>query len=431
MNFQVGGDYRSRYLSSASPYRILNISEFSYVSSQVYASAPDQGILLNTATAFMQGFYPPLTGLKPELSVQTLNNGSSSASPLGGYQYVVLHGEDTNSPDTIWIKGHDNCPVVADAAKSFQDSDEFKAKLVSTKDFYRGFYDVLKSVYDYTSPDNMTYAKAFDIFDLINVARIHNATSPARNVTADQLFQLRTLADSAEFASNYNATQPSRSIHAQALAGAILSQLNQTVTSQGKLKFSLLAGSYDNFLGFFGLVNLTSVSTDFFGLPDYASTMAFELFSTDTATFPSDPNSALRVRFFFRNSTFGVLTPFPLFGTGQDSLTWPDFVTRMQARAITSADEWCSACGSNAVFCPVPQTSPVSVTGTSGGMSNVVAGVIGAMVTLGVMVISGLLLFLLLRKRYGRVTRTASPTGEKTSLRSENEGTNTVQGHIY
>lgn len=430
-NFQVGSDYRSRYLASDSPHRILNISEFKYSSSQVYASAPDQAILLNTATAFLQGLYPPLDSLEADVSTETLNNGSSSTSPLGGYQYVVLHGQDSNSPDTIWIKGDDGCPAVTEVSKSFEESVEFNTKLASTEDFYRGFYDVLQSVYDYRSPDNMTYANAFDIFDLINVARIHNATSPARNVTDDQLFQLRTLADSAEFGYNYNRTQPSRSIHAETFSGAILNQLNQTITSQGKLKFSLLAGSYDTFLAFFGLANLTSVSTDFFGLPDYASTMTFELFSADTDTFPSDPSSSLRIRFLFRNSTYGTLTAFPLFGTTQESLSWPDFVAQMEDRAITSLGQWCSVCNSNVSFCAAYQDSSASASASaassgSGGISNVQAGVIGAMTTLGIVTIVGVLAFVLLRKRRTAVTPT-SQVSDKTSLRSESDVGHTVQ----
>lgn len=428
-NFQVGSDYRARYLASGSPQRILNMSEFTYVSSQLYASAPNQGILLNTATAFLQGMYPPLSSIRPEIASTTLNNGSASTAPVGGYQYVQLQSEKTNSPDTIWIKGDDFCPTVIAASESFEDSDEFAARVASTRDFYQRFLPVLRgAVYDYTSPDNMSYAKAYDIFDLVNVARIHNATSPARNVSDADLAQLRTLADSAEFGYNFNASQPLRSLHAQTLSAAILAQLNQTVATKGKLKFSLLAGSYDTMLAFFGVTNLTAVSGDFFGLPDYASTLAFELFTPETATaFPANPDAALRVRFLFRNGTAGQLTPFPLFGTGQDSLAWPDFVAAMKARAVTTAKEWCAVCQSKVTFCAAYKDAGSSATGSGsggdggsgGGLSNAVAGVIGAMVTLGVVLILGALAFVLLRKRKGAAQPAASThAAEKTSLNS-------------
>ncbi|WQF76825.1 Putative histidine phosphatase superfamily [Colletotrichum destructivum] len=418
--FEVGSDYRSRYLESDSPHRILDISEDKYVPSQVYASAPDQAILLNTATSFLQGLYPPLVDLNAEVATSTLNNGSTSTSPLNGYQYVLLRGKNSNSPDTIWIKGDDGCPANAAAYEAFEASDEFRTRVAETKDFYAGFYDVLESVYDYR-PENMTYENAYDIFDLVNVAHIHNSTSLARNVTDEELFRLRVLADSAEFGYNFNASQPDRSIHARTLTAGILAQLNQTVASEGKLKFSLLSGSYDTFLAFFGLADLIAVSDDFYGLPDYASTMAFELVSDDAATFPADVDADLRVRFLFRNSTYGKLTAFPLFGTGEETLSWPRFVGEMQERAISTVEEWCNACSSLVSFCAAYQDETASSSSSSGrgGMSNAVAGVIGAAVTLGVVAIAGGIAFLFIKKRRSApVVHVPVVSADKSSLRS-------------
>ena len=423
--FQVGSDYRSRYIASGSTHRIAGISEFDYVSSQVYASAPSAPILMNTATAFLQGLYPPLVGLDAEVASQTLNNGSKVTSPLNGYQYVTLQGVVGNSPDTIWIKGDDACPAYTEAADAFEQSVEFQTRVSETRDFYQGFFPILKSVYDYDSPSDLSYAKAYDIFDLINVARIHNATSPARDaISEDQLFQLRTLADSAEFGFNYNRTQPARSIHAETLAGAVLAQLNKTVAAAGKLKFSLLAGSYDTFQAFFGLTNLTAASPDFFGLPGYASTMAFELFSPDSRTsFPSDPNASLRVRFLFRNGTDSTLDTFSLFGGTEDSLSWPEFVEKMQTRAITTTAKWCTACGSKADFCAVysDKTATAALPSSERSLSNAVAGAIGAMVMLGVVGIVGILAFVLMRKRAARAAPVtmAMPAGKAGLSRSE------------
>ena len=108
-NFQVGSGYRARYLTAGSPQQIRGISESKYVTSQIYATAPNSGILMNTATAFLQGLYPPLVNLEPEIASQTLNNGTKSTSPLNGYQYVTLQSVKDNSPDTIWIKGDESC----------------------------------------------------------------------------------------------------------------------------------------------------------------------------------------------------------------------------------------------------------------------------------------------------------------------------------
>lgn len=420
--FLVGSDYRARYLNASSPQHILGMSEDQYVRTQVFASAPNQPILQNTATAFLQGLYPPLKDLDPELASQTLNNGSESESPLDGYQYVVLQGVSDNSPDTIWIKGDDACPAYKNASKLFMQSEEFKQRDEETRDFYAGFYDVLKDGVYNIKPENMTYANAYNIFDLINVARIHNESSPAVNVSESDLDQLRTLSDSAEFGLNYNKSQSARSIGADTLSGAVLSHLNQTVASEGKTKFALLAGSYDTFLAFFGNTGLTGVSEDFYGLPDYASTMAFELFTDDdTDSFPED-KSDLKVRWMFRNGTAGELKAFPLFGSDETTLSYSDFVDEMDKRAVSDVGTWCDKCGSTDDFCAAYQKEDGSANSESdesendgksgkGGMSNAVAGVIGAVVTLAVVAIVGGAAFLFMRKRRGNAA--SAPVMEK------------------
>ncbi|KAH6693427.1 histidine phosphatase superfamily [Plectosphaerella plurivora] len=407
-NFAVGSDYRARYLSADSDHQIRGISEDEYVRTQIFASAPDQGILMNTATSFLQGLYPPLVDLAPELATQTLNNGNST-SPLDGYQYVMLHGINDNSPDTIWIKGDDACPAYKTASKSFEKSDVFAARVDATRDFYASFYDELSpNVYN-LKPENMTYANAYNIYDLINVARIHNESSPALNVSDADLLQLRTLADSSELGLNYNASQPARSIGAETLSGAVLSKLNESITSKGKLKFSLFAGSYDTMLMLFARYGLLDVSDDFYGLPDYASTIAFELFSDNNDdAFPSDDD--LKVRWLFRNGTAGNLTAFPLFGTGEESLSWARFTGEMEKLAISDVGTWCERCDGfgKTDFCAayeddenVESSGEGGSNGGSGngGMSNAVAGMIGAVVALAVAGIVGAAAFLIMRKR--------------------------------
>jgi len=330
---------------------------------------------MNTATAFLQGLYPPLEDVAPDVASQGLNNGTNSTSPLGGYQYVVLHGVNDNSPDAIWIKGDDECPAYTASSKGFSRSDE----------------------------------------------------SPARNVSDADLAQLRTLADSAELGLNWNASEPMRAVGAKTLSGVVLRQLNATVSSRGAApKLSLLAGSYDTFLAFFGLTGLLDTGADFHGLPEYASSMAFELFTdgNDGKAFPADPAANLRVRWLFRNGTAGALKGFPLFGTGEASLPWPRFVSEMQKRAITDVGDWCDKCASKAGFCAAYRDDDGEAGGAEknsgggggdGGISKAVAGVIGAMVTLAVVaVVGGLAWMVLRRKRKGA----GRQQGDKTSVRS-------------
>ncbi|EWC46342.1 hypothetical protein DRE_04513 [Drechslerella stenobrocha 248] len=415
-NFQTGSFYRARYLSSNSSSQILGISEDQYVPSQLWASAPDQKVLANTATAFLQGLYPPLEHLDPKIATTTITNGTEYTNPLNGYQYVLLHEPSADSPSTIWIKGDDGCPAATDAAATFESSPEFQALEASTKPFYQTFWPQLHDIYDYTE-SKLSYARAYEIFDLINVAQIHNS-SAEEVVSPAELLQLRTLADSAEFTGNFDPSHPARSIHGQTLAGAILNQLNQTVTKKGALKFSLLAGSYDTFLAFFGLTDLPAANPDFYGLPSYASTMAFEVLTdSDVAAFPASVDD-LKVRFLFRNGSDAAapLTAYPLFGQSATTLPWPEFVARMSALAITSVEKWCGVCASKQAFCAAydPTLSAgyvAAVAQSSGGgsMSNTVAGVIGAIVTLASVAVIGLLFYLLTRRR---VAAAAASGGE-------------------
>lgn len=416
-NFQVGSDYRARYLAAGSPHQIAGISESKYISSQIYATAPNSGILLNTATAFLQGLYPPLVDLAPEIASQTLNNGTKSTSPLNSYQYVTLQGVKANSPDTIWIKGDESCPTLDASLSALESSAPFTSLVASTRPFYESFYPALQSVSDIRSPSTLSFASAYDIFDLLNVARIHNASTTP--ISDADLFQLRTLADAAEFAASYSAADAARSTGARTFAGAVLAQLTKTVASAGALKFSLLAGSYDTFLGFAGLADLTAASADFFGLPEYASTMAFELVSASAGSLATDD---LRVRFMFRNGTEGALTAFPLFGGKEESLGWAEFVKEMQARAITTVEGWCGACQSEVDFCKVYQVDGEAVGAKKeGGMSTAVAGVVGAMVTLGVVALVGGFVFMIVRRRGSRGGKGGVPAqrmAEKGSVRS-------------
>ncbi|KAI9760566.1 MAG: hypothetical protein M1840_002381 [Geoglossum simile] len=132
---------RPLYLLSGSPQQILNISSTTYSSTLVPSTAPNQGILVNIATAFLQGLYPPGTG-----GEEKITNGSVIANPLGGYQYVSVIPIEANDEDTIWLKGMGRCPACKAAASSYTKSPEFAALAEKTKGFYMQFEEALKGV---------------------------------------------------------------------------------------------------------------------------------------------------------------------------------------------------------------------------------------------------------------------------------------------
>ena len=232
------------------------------------------------------------------------------------------------------------------------------------------------------------------VFDMLNVASIHNSTIQSSEIlTNEVLLEARVLADRHEWALSYNASDSIRAVAGSTLAAQIVQALNNTLSSTGKTKLNIQFGAYGTFQSFFGLAQLPAANPDFYGIPDYASTMTFELFTTSSATSSPTTTDDVNVRFLFHNGTTSsssVPTPYALFGQQQTSLPWKTFVDGMNKFAIGSQQQWCSACGNTTGICAssAPSSSDGSSSGpstsTDKGISKPVAGVIGAMVTLAV-----------------------------------------------
>ena len=221
------------------------------------------------------------------------------------------------------------------------------------------------------------------------------------------------------------------------LANLVLSHLNQTAANTSpNLKVTYFAGAYSNMLSFWGLTNLTAASANFYGLPDYASTMTFELRRPANTSGVAN----LSVRFGFRNGSdpSTELSYFPMFGqTGLD-MTWGDWSSRMANISIKSTGDWCTICNSNQPFCTGSGKTAGSTTagtdtgsgssasgssspdsngsGSGSGLSNAAAGGIGAGVTIGVIaLIEGTLAvcYFSRRRSFRRGEKVPSETGSQ------------------
>ena len=185
------------------------------------------------------------------------------------------------------------------------------------------------------------------------------------------------------------------------LAGEIVEFLNGTITGAGKQKVGIQFGAYATFSSFFGLADLVSANPDLRRIVDYASSMTFELFTNASTTvsktdYPSEDE--IYVRFLFSNGTASEESqpvPYALFGGNQEVITWNDFTAGMDKFAISSDERWCNVCGNTEGSCAAyssdgSQNGSGSASATSkdsksgNGLSPVVNGVIGAMVTLAV-----------------------------------------------
>jgi len=230
---------------------------------------------------------------------------------------------------------------------------------------------------------------------LINVARIHNTSIQSSDLLDNAtVLELQLLANQHEYGLAYNKSDDARAMVGKQLAGEILQFLNSSITSRGKNKLGIQFGAYGSFLSFFGLTDLPKANPNFTGIPDYASSMIFELFSNSTkaGTFPNKTD--LNVRFYFSNGSTAILgdpVPYPLFGGSSSVLSWNDFSSNLASVAVSTTEQWCQQCGNTTGTCAPYAGSgsnsgnlSSSSSGKGNGMSNAVAGVIGAMVTLAV-----------------------------------------------
>ncbi|MCJ1289309.1 hypothetical protein MMC34_000841 [Xylographa carneopallida] len=412
--FTSGTWFREQYISSSAASRISGIEPDLVKLGQLSASAPLDNVLQSSAIGFLSALYPPVGA---GMDTETLRNGTVVTAPLNGFQLIPVEIATSggNSEDSAWLQGASGCGAATTSSNEYFYTPDYMERLSGTMDFYQGLLPMINGTFNTTTA---TYKNAYTIFDLLNVASIHNATNfnASSLLTPTTLSQLRTLADHHEWNLAYNASTPVRAIQGATLAAQILQALNATVTStKSSPKLNIQFGAYGSFTSFFGLAGLLPVSPDFYGVADYASAMVFELVTNSTTT----PTTALApedlaVRFRFHNgTTSNASTPaaYPLFGQPATVLPWADFASNMSRFAVGSQAQWCVACGNTTGVCAGSVGGADNSTSSglgaggdgqdtgaapaSGGMSNAVAGVVGAMVTLAVvLLLEGLVLVL-------------------------------------
>ncbi|KAL9013310.1 MAG: hypothetical protein Q9173_001982 [Seirophora scorigena] len=404
-SFTSGTYFRNRYVAPDAPSRVAGVSGDLVEYAQITASAPLDTVLMGSA----QG---------PTVGSETLRDGRIVRAPLDGYQLIPIQTvtSGAGSEDTAWLQGSSNCAQAIVSSNEYFSSSDYSNLLASTGDFYESLTPLINATFD---AEDISYKNAYTIFDLLNVASIHNASIP-NSFTNSTLSRLSNLANHHEFNLAYNTSAPIRAVAGSTLAAQILQGLNNTIATQGKSKITVEFGAYASFLSFFGLADLTTVAGGmFYGIPDYASTMTFELFTATDTVERSFPNvEDLQVRFLFHNGTTdegSQPVAYPLFGQQATELNWRDFEARMKRFAIGSQAQWCKACGNSTGVCASAAASMEGADVGDGasnregrGVAGAVAGTIGAMVTLAVVLaVEGAVLLLaglrVVRKnRWGR-----------------------------
>ncbi|KAI1079430.1 histidine acid phosphatase-like protein [Whalleya microplaca] len=390
--YESGNFYRNLYVASDASSPIYGLSHDIAVAAQLDVTSPVDTVLQSSALAFLQGIYPPAG----TVGAQELANSSSVEAPLGGYQYIPVDSVATassnpNSENNEWLQGGSGCGNAMVSSNNYFKSSEYTATYDQSKSFYTNLLPVINSTF---SADKANFKNGYTIFDYIHVATIHNQTIPSSDLlTNETLKELQLLANTHEWNLAYNDTDTIRAIAGATLAAQVLNSLNSTLTGKSSMPFGIQFGAYASFLSFFGLAQLPKLSPDFTGIVDYASSMVFELVTNATVSasaYPSTDDVSVRFRFANGTAAENPLTAYPLFGRGETLLPWTTFAEEMNKFAIGDTASWCGACGNTTGICASSTATPSSggdgaaaAESTSGnGVTLPVAGVIGALVTL-------------------------------------------------
>lgn len=144
--FTSGSWFRSQYIANNATSQIAGIEPNVVKLSQLAVSAPLDNVLMNSATGFVQGLYPPVGS---SLGSEQLRNGSTVQSPLNGYQIIPI-AETTNSAgseSSVWLQGAGNCLNAETSSNEYFSSDEFSALLQSTQYFYDGLEPMINQTF--------------------------------------------------------------------------------------------------------------------------------------------------------------------------------------------------------------------------------------------------------------------------------------------
>ena len=277
------------------------------------------------------------------------------------------------------------------------------------------------------------------MYDYLSYEYAHNATLKSlidKNFNGTtSLNILHNLADMQQWALNGDLTKSGwrtgdqiRAIAGKSAASMIYQLLASNIQSQGRSrKLNLLFTDYQPFMALASLMSLNSNNNaNFKNIPAFGASMVFELFSWDSGISPAKYPSKndLYVRFYYRNNSDDgtALERYSMFSAGpnpnQADMKWSDFENNMAKIMVGNVADWCNTCGSFSVFCAAYNSSFTYVddsnghdgsgsgrSGSDAGLSKQAAGVVGAAVTLGVVLILAAIAVFAFGVRFHRVDR--------------------------
>lgn len=404
--FEAGTIIRDRYVTpghgnDTATTTIYGISTYQLLYDQLCILSTTDQYVAASAQAFLQGLYPPLQTSSNWTYIageSTLSNGTNIVAPLNGYQYPQFSMLSSNDLNSIWVDGNDNCPSYTASTQDYYETSAYQDILKNNANFYSSLESqFLNGIFSNTS---VGYYDAFDIYDYLNYAYLHNSTV-AESLSAVDLTKAKILADDLVFALNANVTASGstsgdhiRAIAGRTLAARLLEAFDTNINTQGESdKMTLLFGSFEPMVAFAALADLVSPqNAAFYNVPGPASSFIFELVSMQGEETDVYPNTSdIYVRFLYQNGTDAdsSLVEYSLFGLSpsQSPIPFLDFAAGLEKFLLYDVADWCTACASFSVFCPAflgTNTTTGLLSSGHRGLSPAIAGIIGAVVALAV-----------------------------------------------
>lgn len=117
--------------------------------SQLSITAPVDNVLQSSAIVFTQAIYPAAGSV----SDQTLANGETTQSPLGGYQYIPVNivssaSSTSGAEDSSWLQGSSGCANAVASSNDYLKSDEYLDLLNKTGAFYKDLLPVYNTTFN-------------------------------------------------------------------------------------------------------------------------------------------------------------------------------------------------------------------------------------------------------------------------------------------
>lgn len=359
-----GAELRSRYLEQNSTSLIQGVDTVLAENAQIEVQADaggEGGVIVESANAFMQGLFPAFA------ENITLANGSTVS---WGNRAQLIPIETIEPDQSFVMEPWTSCNKFDDFTNEFYKSSDFKAKSAEAQPFYDSIPEAV------IGSRNKTLVDAFNVFDYLNVEKIHDAQlSP--QISDEMLANALTWA---EYHENgiFGQSSPESlgSIAGRGMLNPLNAAISRVANASDPLKVSVLAASYKPFFSLFSLFQMPELQGK---LVDYASAMVFEIHQDNS------------MQVFFRNGSYGDLTPHNILSS--QTMPLNTYLERFNPIKLDTLADWCNACGEteargcaalNALNGTGSGEKYADVTSTVGKhqVSPVAAGLIGAFVSL-------------------------------------------------